>query len=234
MADAVLSLARAFQDDPIARYIFLKGSLFPAALTRFYSLVLRLQCSDFSLNSVTADGRGAALWQRDSGSGSRQRAGYTAWAQLQFVPHAPALVGWGPRALLRLLRLGDVVDHAHAKATGGRPHYYLSVLGVDPLLQGRGHASALVRPHLQRADAEGALVYLESSKASNVPLYERWGFQVVAVAGAWQGELSPAEARAAARDGSGVGALVDSSGAPLLWIMVREPRGSAASARLEA
>jgi GNAT superfamily N-acetyltransferase len=226
VADAILALARAFQTDPVARYTFRGGARFPAALARFYALVLRLQCSDWSLNSVSADGRGACLWQRDGGAGSSQRAGYTSWAQLLFAPHAPGLVGWSPRALLRLLRLGDVVDNAHAKACAGRAHWYLSVLGVDPLLQGRGYATALVAPRLAQADAEGVLVYLESSKAANVPVYEKWGFKVVAVAGAWAGELSAEEARLAARDGSGAGALVDSAGAPLLWIMTREPKGA--------
>lgn len=222
-ADAVLALARAFQDDPVARYIFRSGERLPASLTNFYALLLRLQCTDWALNTVSPDGRGSALWQRDGGRGSRQRAGFTPLQQLLFVPHAPGLVGWSPRALLRLLRLGDVVDHAHARACKGRPHLYLAVLGVDPLLQGRGYATALVAPRLAQADAEGLLCYLESSKAANVPIYERMGFKVVAVAGAWQGELGGEEARGAARDGSGGGRVVDAAGAPLLWIMTREP-----------
>lgn len=223
VVDAVLALARAFQDDPVARYIFRAGERYPSSLTRFYALVLRLQCTDWALNSVSPDGRGSSLWQRDGGKGSHQRAGFPPLQQLFFAPHAPGLVGWSPRALLRLLRLGDVVDHAHARACKGRPHFYLAVLGVDPLLQGRGYATALVAPRLAQADAEGVMCYLESSKAENVPIYERFGFKLVAIAGAWQGELSAEEAAGAARDGSGVGRLVDSAGAPLLWIMTREP-----------
>jgi GNAT superfamily N-acetyltransferase len=228
VADGILALARAFQTDPVANYVFRPDVRLPSSLTTFYSLVLRLQCIDWSLNTVSPDGRGACLWQRDGGAGSPRRAGFTPLAQLMFAPHAPGLVGWSPRALLRLLRLGEVVDHAHARACKGRPHYYLAVLGVDPLMQGRGYATALVAPRLAQADREGVLCYLESSKAGNVPMYERWGFQVVAVCGSWEGELSDEGARAAARDGSGKGALVDAAGAPLLWIMTREPREAAA------
>ena len=228
VGDAILALARAFQLDPVANYVFRRGPRLPCALTSFYELLLRLQCTDWSLNTVTPDGRGAALWQRDGGRGSGTRAGYSPLAQLLFAPHAPGLVGWSPRALLRLLRLGDVVDAAHARACGGRPHLYLSVLGVDPLLQGRGYATALVAPRLAEADARGLLVYLESSKAENVPIYEHMGFAVVAVVGAWQGELSAQEAAEAARgSGGGGGRLVDAAGAPLLWVMTREPRGGA-------
>ena len=232
VGDAILALSRAFQNDPIATYLFLPGARLPSSLTTFYALLLRLQCSDWSLNAVTPDGRGAALWQRDGGRGSGTRAGYTRLAQLLFAPHAPGLVGWSPRALLRLLRLGDVVDAAHARACGGRPHLYLSVIGVDPLLQGRGYATALVAPRLAEADERGLLVYLESSKAENVPIYEHMGFTVVAVCGAWQGELPAEEAAEAARSGGGGGGRrVDAAGAPLLWVMTREPRRGGAAAR---
>jgi hypothetical protein len=51
----------------------IRGPRFPCALTSFYELLLRLQCTDWSLNTVTPDGRGAALWQRgDHESGPYQ------------------------------------------------------------------------------------------------------------------------------------------------------------------
>lgn len=59
------------------------------------------------------------------------------------------------------------------------PHWYLSMLGVDPLVQGRGYGSALLRHALERCDREGLPAYLESSNPRNVPLYERHGFEVI-------------------------------------------------------
>lgn len=233
--DAVLALMRAFQDDAVARYVLLRAPTdFPRSLATFYACVLRYQYGPrgglASLCLVMPDGRGAALWQRDAGhASSGPRAGIGPIQQLRLLPHLGSLCGWGPRAIARLVRLATVVDAAHARVCGGRAHFYLGILGVDPVCQGRSYATRLLAPVLARADAEGTLCHLESSKAANVPIYERFGFKLVEVVGAWEGRLSDADAAAAARDGSGRGRVVDASGAPLLWVMRRDPAAPAAA-----
>jgi ribosomal protein S18 acetylase RimI-like enzyme len=57
------------------------------------------------------------------------------------------------------------------------PHWYLPLIGVDPIQQGKGLGSALMRHALIRCDREKKLAYLESSNAKSIPLYERVGFE---------------------------------------------------------
>jgi ribosomal protein S18 acetylase RimI-like enzyme len=57
------------------------------------------------------------------------------------------------------------------------PHWYLPLIGVDPIQQGRGLGSALLRHALIRCNRQKKLAYLESSSAKSVPLYERAGFE---------------------------------------------------------
>ena len=52
-----------------------------------------------------------------------------------------------------------------------------AILGVEPDAQGQGLGSQVLRPMLDRCDSEGVPAYLESSKATNVPFYERHGFR---------------------------------------------------------
>lgn len=62
----------------------------------------------------------------------------------------------------------------------GGPHWYLPLIGVDPLVQGRGLGAALVRCGLRQCDEQGLPAYLESTNPRNITLYERHGFETVA------------------------------------------------------
>ncbi|KAJ7744681.1 acyl-CoA N-acyltransferase, partial [Mycena metata] len=55
----------------------------------------------------------------------------------------------------------------------------LSLMAVDPKYQRRGIGQALLQWGLDRADAEGLEVYLESSE-DGLRLYEKNGFESVA------------------------------------------------------
>ncbi|HRD29223.1 MAG TPA: GNAT family N-acetyltransferase, partial [Caulobacter sp.] len=71
--------------------------------------------------------------------------------------------------------LGELMRQFHPK----EPHWYLSMIGVDPSRQGQGLGAALLKAGLARCDADGLPAYLESSSPKNVPLYERHGFEVI-------------------------------------------------------
>jgi ribosomal protein S18 acetylase RimI-like enzyme len=59
------------------------------------------------------------------------------------------------------------------------PHWYLPQIGVDPVQQGRGYGSALMRRALERCDREKKVAYLESSNPRNLSLYIRLGFKII-------------------------------------------------------
>ena len=59
-----------------------------------------------------------------------------------------------------------------------RPHWYLAFVGVDPRLQGTGLGAEVLRPVLDRADADGALCYLETPFRQTHGFYRRLGFEL--------------------------------------------------------
>lgn len=59
------------------------------------------------------------------------------------------------------------------------PHWYLTLIGVEPERQGQGIAGSLLRPLLGRADGDGLPIYLETAAPENVPFYQKYGFEVL-------------------------------------------------------
>ena len=87
----------------------------------------------------------------------------------------PALLQNGPRAAGRTMKwLG-----AWGKRDPEERHWHFGPLAVDAHLQGMGIGSKLLRVFCARMDAAGEDAYLETDKAINVRLYERFGFKVV-------------------------------------------------------
>lgn len=75
-------------------------------------------------------------------------------------------------------RVGAVWDEAE-RYEPAEPHWYLRQVGVDPVLQGQGVGSALMRAGLAAIDEEGDPAYLEATSAPSRAFYERHGFEVL-------------------------------------------------------
>ena len=59
------------------------------------------------------------------------------------------------------------------------PHWYLPLLGVDPLHHGKGLGSALLQHALAMCDQDNKYAYLESSNPRKISLYKRYGFELL-------------------------------------------------------
>jgi ribosomal protein S18 acetylase RimI-like enzyme len=161
-----VALARAFQDDPVTRWVYASERRRPHWATRFFAWQLRrLMVQDVSW--TTADGAGgAALWALPD----RWRESPRDTLSLLRL----TLVGVLPR-LPRVLRGLGQVELRHPTDR----HLYLAVLGVDPDRQGQGVGSELIRPGLDLCDRDRLPAYLETGKEANLAFYGRHGFQVL-------------------------------------------------------
>jgi GNAT superfamily N-acetyltransferase len=83
----------------------------------------------------------------------------------------------GVEAFTRFMHIASTAGQFHQRAAPGK-HLYLSILGVEPSRQGQGLGSALIRPMVERADAEGLPCYLETFQPRNLPLYQKHGFKI--------------------------------------------------------
>jgi ribosomal protein S18 acetylase RimI-like enzyme len=155
-------LTRAFQADPVARWVFPDEGTFAE---HFDGLLTYLggRAFEYGTARVTADGMGAALWL-PPGVGPDEAS------LLDHVMRSVPL----DRLAAMLEILGEMDTYHPAE-----PHWYLPFIGVDPVAQNGGRGSRLLEHQIWLCDQEGWTAHLESSNPANIPLYERHGFRAV-------------------------------------------------------
>ena len=157
-------LARAFADDPVWNWLFPDEQ----GRDRRAALVFRAYLYDSLRRGevlTTPDRAGAALWKPPG----RWKLSNTA-----ILRNLPELARAFGRRLPASLEIERKVEAQHPTD----PHWYLAVIGTDPVAQGRGVGAALIRQVTDRCDRDGLPAYLESSKSDNVPYYQRFGFEL--------------------------------------------------------
>jgi ribosomal protein S18 acetylase RimI-like enzyme len=176
-------LGRAFHDDPLAIHFFPDDATRAQRFGAFTLFAMSLFAHHGRI--VTTDPiHGAALWQKPSPPKGTLLS--NTWVAVRMAWVARSAFG-------RIASMGQATLHHHPPV----PHWYLAVLGTEPAAQGHGIGSEQMRETLEECDRQGTVAYLESSKETNIPFYERHGFRV-------DGEIKP-------------------PGCPTLWAMTRNP-----------
>jgi GNAT superfamily N-acetyltransferase len=182
-------LARSFAADPIFAFVEPDSAARAAFLEEFMAALTRRSHRLATAYATLPALAGVSLWKTPE-------LRHLSPEQLRLTGLDRVGEWLSPEAAARFERIFEAIDVALARASP-EPVWYLGVLGVDPAWQGRGLGSRLMQPILDRADAEGLAVTLETGQPRNLPLYARHGFEVTA-------ELPPV-----------------ASGAPVVWTMKR-------------
>ena len=162
--------ADAYQDYPLHNW-FTKGKYDPIASR----LLMQV-----SLKTMTED---AVIY-----ADSPEMNGFAAWLPLGFTGNKtiPFLLNGGLELFLHsgfglIGRLLTYENYAMNLKKQYTDHYdwYLFNLSIKKDAQGKGLASKLMRPMLQFCDDEKMVAYLETNKASNVGLYQHYGFDLM-------------------------------------------------------
>jgi ribosomal protein S18 acetylase RimI-like enzyme len=168
-ARAVAVLARGMRDNPLHVSAFGEDpERRERLLRRTFAALFRVMGAQRPI--CARDGQGTIVGVTGIAPPGTCRA--TPLQRLRFLP---AMVAGGPRVAGRVSRwLATWAERDPAEA-----HSHLGPLAVDVHLQGRGIGSRILEEYCRRLDAAGELGYLETDKAENVRLYERFGFEVV-------------------------------------------------------
>ena len=152
-------LATAFAADPVVRWLLPKAG---RDAQMFRALTAHLHaapgCADIALDNGAPVG--AALWD-PPGHRVSLRRGLAGLSRLFFA------MGSG-------FRRGVALERAFTRARPAGQFWYLAQIGAST--PGRGVGSALLERRLSSIEGPA---YLESSNLRNVPLYQRFGFDVI-------------------------------------------------------
>ncbi|WP_163511834.1 GNAT family N-acetyltransferase [Fodinicola acaciae] len=164
-------MGRAFYDDPPFRWAIPNDDVRRRKLHGLFRILLKtVHLPRGGCEVVVRDGKivAGAMWDPPD---NWQTPLVTEIMQLSPLVF---LLGRHVVGAIRGLSALELLARVHPR----EPHWYLGVLGTDPVAQGGGCGRALLESRLSRCDAEGLPAYLESSKEANVPYYERFGFVV--------------------------------------------------------
>jgi len=156
------TLKLSFVSDPIARWFWPDSSMY---LSAFFKFAMAFGGKAFDQKSAYYVGNytGAALWLPNGVEPDID----TMMAIMQTTSSKEAQMD-GPEVFEKMASF-----HPH------EPHWYLPILGVDPLYHGKGLGSALMGHTTDIFDRENVMAYLESSNPRNISLYKRHGFELL-------------------------------------------------------
>lgn len=159
---SIAALVTAFISDPFIRWMFPDAKqylhYFPQVLKYFAG-----RAFDHGSAYRSEDFKAVALWL-PPGVGPDEEALVTVLQE-----------GVDPKLQGDAFALLEQVGASHPPV----PHWYLPAIGVEPMFQGKGYASALLAQGVEVCDGAHVAAYLEATNPVNIPLYKRFGFEVV-------------------------------------------------------
>ena len=150
---AIATVALAFASDPMMRWSFPD----PA---RYFAIALEF-----------IDAFGGHAVEHGSADQAGDFAAAALWLPPGISPNGEAMgaiieANMPPERMRDGAGLMQQMNRFHPE----EPHWYLPLIGTDPVQQGKGYGSALLAHATQRCDRDALPAYLESSNPSNVPL----------------------------------------------------------------
>ena len=168
--------ARAFQDDPLSVYYY------PDPIERKKKTVIRceymilLGILSGEVYTTSNDIEGISIWHtydiKDQKIGKQSKEIIRRLRRVKRKMFSDHLFAE------KYSIVSEIYNSFHNKYANF-PNWDLIMITVDPLHQGTGYASMLIKPKLKEIDKQNLPCYLETQNENNVSLYEHFGFELV-------------------------------------------------------
>ncbi|MFX1236680.1 MAG: GNAT family N-acetyltransferase [Promethearchaeota archaeon] len=168
---AAETLARSFYNYPLLVHVFSDESDREQKLNHLFRFIIRYGLRYGEVYTTSENLEGIAVWLPPEESNT------TMLKQIRCF------------SLSFLVRIGRILKKrylpidVHAKKAHGLiapfPHWYLRVIGIDPIHQKKGFGKLLINYMITRLEIEKTPIYLETYLEKNVDYYENLGFKLL-------------------------------------------------------
>jgi len=171
VANAARVLARSFPDDPMIRYVFLDEPEAERKMLLLFKVIVRYGLTYGEVYAPSSNIEGVAIWHTSDNNIWDQ-------AKLEECGLSEFSSQVSPAVMEKIVLLDDFAI-SRKKMNVPFRHWYLAFIGVDPEHHGKGFASALIKPMLERIDRENMPCYLETATEKNAAIYGHLGFKLI-------------------------------------------------------
>ena len=165
--DTVDNIRKALANDAFYRTMRASAGDSPALLNAYLDYSMQEALPYGALVTSEEANQGAAIWSLPTDA---QQGKLKSQAKKDFL-----LNYMGENSLITYLAISDFMDQQSADVVG-EDDWYLSILGINPNMQGRGLGKKLLAPTLELADQQDTSCYLETFTPLNMSFYARLGF----------------------------------------------------------
>lgn len=164
-------ISEAFFNDPLMLYLFPKAKERKRKLKSMMELLLRIGIKYGIVHTTSAKLEGIAIWFPSN------KSKITTWMGLLNGGFS-YFFKLGSKAVKKQNRLYNYILTKHMNLMPSY-HWYLSIIGINPIYQGKGFSSVLFNSMFNQIDKQNLPFFLDTNNEENLPIYNRFGFRLL-------------------------------------------------------
>jgi GNAT superfamily N-acetyltransferase len=161
---------KAFFTYPLFKYIVQNPSKRPIIYPEIFRLMIKYTLKNGEAYATSEKMEGIALWLPHDKADISTFNALTNGALFLIIKA-------GFKITYRTISTSNFSSKIHHRIADF-PHLYLFLIAVDPIKRGKGFASKLIKPMLEKAERKKLPVYLETHVKDIIPIYEHFGFNI--------------------------------------------------------
>jgi len=162
-------LAKAFYDYPIIQFLLPNDR--EKKISHFFNVVVKIGVRYGEVFGTSKDFEGVAIWLD-----SNKHIGLLREIRCGGLS---ILYNLGFKSFKKCLAFDTFISNLHKEHRNTQHYHYLEFIGVDPIYQGKGFGSKLLRNKFKDLKKKGLPIYLDTHSQDNISIYQHLGFKII-------------------------------------------------------